>query len=117
MPRVSEAPRYELRELLGEGGMGRVYQSVHWPTGLRVAIKALRAEVSHDAVRRRMLLDEAAAAARIRDPNVVGLLDVGTSPDGSPFLVLELVNGHDLELYLREWPGWPRMNLNRRSWP
>jgi serine/threonine protein kinase len=101
---LSEA-YYELVELLGEGGMGRVHRAIHYPTGAEVAIKTLRGEP--DAMRRRLLLDEATAAARVRDRRVARVMDVGREPDGSPFLVMELVPGHDFERYFQAWPGWP----------
>jgi serine/threonine protein kinase len=96
---------YELVELLGEGGMGRVHRAIHHPTGAEVAIKTLRGEP--DALRRRLLLDEATAAARVRDRRVARVLDVGREPNGSPFLVMELVPGHDFERFFHAWPGWP----------
>jgi hypothetical protein len=96
---------YELVELLGEGGMGRVYRAVHQPTRAEVAIKTLRADA--DALRRRLLLDEATAAARVRDRRVARVIDVGRDAEGAPFLVMELVPGHDLERFFVAWPGWP----------
>jgi hypothetical protein len=96
---------YELVELLGEGGMGRVYRAVHHPTRMEVAIKTLRANA--DALRRRLLLDEATAAARVRDKRVARVIDVGRDASDAPFLVMELVPGHDLERFFVAWPGWP----------
>lgn len=100
-----EGAAYELVELLGEGGMGRVYRAIHHPTRMEVAVKTLRA--SSDALRRRLLLDEATAAARVRHKRVARVIDVGRDPDGAPFLVMELVPGHDLERFFVAWPGWP----------
>lgn len=102
--RLSDA-YYELVELLGEGGMGRVYRAVHHPTRAEVAIKMLRANA--DALRRRLLLDEATAAARVRDRRVARVIDVGRDAGDAPFLVMELVPGHDLERFFVAWPGWP----------
>ncbi len=98
--------RYELLELLGEGGMGRVYRARHDPSGLAVAVKTLRAEWRDDADRRRLFLDEATAAARLSDPRIVRLLDVGADERGAPFLVMELVDGVELEQWIERWPGW-----------
>ena len=103
-PRVST--RYELLECLGEGGMGRVYRAVHHPSGTTVALKMLRAEWRDDAERRRLFLDEATAAARLSDPRIVRLLDVGTDERGAPFLVMEHVDGIELEAWIEAWPGW-----------
>jgi hypothetical protein len=96
---------YELVELLGEGGMGRVYRAIHHPTRAELAIKTLRSDA--DALRRRLLLDEATAAARVRDRRVARVIDVGRDAEGAPFLVMELVPGHDLERFFVAWPGWP----------
>jgi tetratricopeptide (TPR) repeat protein len=97
---------YELVTLIGEGGMGRVYRAVHRPSGRVVAVKMLRSEARDDVGRRRLLLDEATAAARLAHPNIVALLDVGRDPHGSPYLVMELVEGFDLSTWVRAWPGW-----------
>jgi len=86
--------------------MGRVYRAVHHPSGVAVAVKTLRAEWRDDVDRRRLLLDEATAAARLSDPRIVRLLDVGRDAHGAPFLVMELVDGVELERWLEAWPGW-----------
>jgi serine/threonine protein kinase len=98
--------RYELLECLGEGGMGRVYRAIHHPSGATVAVKMLRAEWRDDAERRRLFLDEATAAARLSDPRIVRLLDVGTDERGAPFLVMDHVDGTELEAWIEAWPGW-----------
>ena len=69
-------PHYELTDLLGSGGMGHVYGAIHHPSGALVAVKVLREEVRNDAWRRRLLLNEATAVARLRHPNIVQLLDL-----------------------------------------
>ncbi len=97
---------YELTHLLGEGGMGRVYRAVHDPSGRAVAIKTLRSNLRSDVSRRRLLLDEATAAAQLKHPNIVEILDVGRDDEGAPFLVMELVDGADLDEWTRRWPGW-----------
>lgn len=85
--------------------MGRVHRAVHHPTRAEVAIKTLRAGA--DAMRKRLLLDEATAAARVRDRRVARVIDVGRDANDTPFLVMELVPGHDLERFFVAWPGWP----------
>jgi hypothetical protein len=95
---------YEIVRLLGEGGMGRVYEAVHRPTGRRVALKRLRTR-DMDASMRRALLDEATASAQLDHRNVVRLLDVELD-EGRPMLVMELVEGTDLGRWVRTWPGW-----------
>jgi hypothetical protein len=103
---VSIAGEYELGRALGAGSTGRVYEAVHRPTGRRVAVKLTGSWVANVPRLRRALLDEATAAARLRHPNVVALLDVGRDSESSPFLVMEYVEGHDLVDWLERWPGW-----------
>ena len=71
------ADKYELEGLLGEGGMGAVYQATNLAIGRRVAIKILHASVAEqDDVRHRFEL-EARAAAVISHPGIVDVLDMG----------------------------------------
>jgi len=88
--------RYRIDALLGEGGMGRVYQAEHTLMKKRLAIKVLRAElgVIPEIVTR--FEREALAAAHIEHPNVVAATDFGKTPDGSLFLVMEHVDGPTL---------------------
>jgi serine/threonine protein kinase len=70
-----------------------------------VAIKTIGAGKAR-ADAQRLLVREAAAAAQLRHPHVVELLDFVVA-NGRPYLVLELVDGHDVERWLDVWPGWP----------
>lgn len=97
---------YELVELLGEGGMGCVYRAVHRPSGRAVAIKTLHPYLKSDNKRRRLLHDEATAAAKLDDPRIVRLLDLGHEEDGVPFLVMELAEGLPLDQMIERWAGW-----------
>lgn len=85
--------------------MGRVYEAVDRKTGQRVAIKTLRANFV-DATSQRLLLNEATAAARVRHPGIVELLDLQRDEHGAPYLVMELVDGHDTSSWVSHWPGW-----------
>ena len=100
---------YELVELLGEGGMGAVYRAVHHPSGRAVAVKTLHRYLKADDRRRRLLLDEATAAAKLDDPRIVRLLDLGREDDGAPFLVMELAEGVPLDRMISAWAGWERI--------
>src|SRR5512138_3463026 len=95
---------YEVVRQLGEGGVGRVYEAVHHPSGRVVAIKTLRTEHG-SAAAQRLLLNEAAAAAQLAHPGIVELLDVGRDERGSMFLVMELVRGSSLEAWGSTFPG------------
>ncbi|HEY1954236.1 MAG TPA: protein kinase, partial [Polyangiaceae bacterium] len=101
-----DSPRanYEVVRQLGEGGIGRVYEAIHRPSGSVVAIKTLRSE--HDASSsQRLLLNEAAAAAQLAHPGIVELLDIGRDARGAIFLVMELVRGSSLESWSASFPG------------
>jgi serine/threonine-protein kinase len=102
MPAGTHA-NYSVTRQLGEGGVGRVYEAVHHPSGRVVAIKTLRSE--HGLASQRLLLDEAAAAAQLAHPSVVELLDVGRDDRGGMFLVMELVRGSSLESWSSAFPG------------
>ncbi len=89
--------RFELRGVLGEGGMGRVYRA-HDPTLDReVALKVLRARTRRGAD---ALWGEAQAMARLSHPNVLPVFDVGRH-EGSLFIAMELVEGDTLRGWLR----------------
>lgn len=88
--------KYRLDAMLGEGGMGVVYRATNQSTGRGVAIKLLRDQLVPDTTARKRFQREARAAASLRHPNVVDVLDLGTSDDGAAFLVLELMEGESL---------------------
>jgi serine/threonine-protein kinase len=92
------AGKYRVDALVARGGMAMVLAATHVPRGERVAIKVVNAAASH-ATRERFL-HEARAAARLRNPHVARFLEVGTLPDGTPFLVMELLDGIDLGVVL-----------------
>jgi len=96
--------KYRIIRLLGEGGMGGVYEAENELTRKRVAIKWLHPSLagSRDAVQR--LLREAQACARVRHPNVVDVYDVGQEDDAI-FLVMEYLEGETFRAaLLRDLP-------------
>ena len=91
------ARRYRLVSPLGQGGMGLVYAADPLPgPGARVAVKLLRPEHLHDAQIKARFVDEGRACMRLVHPNVIRVFDVGEAEDGSPFLVMELLDGDPL---------------------
>jgi len=88
--------RYRIVQLIGEGGMGAVYEAVHPGLKKRVAIKVLLPRIAerHDA--RVRFLREGEAASRINHPNVVSVFDVGEDND-VPYLVMEFLEGRTLD--------------------
>jgi serine/threonine-protein kinase len=91
--------KWTLEEVLGVGGMAAVYAATH-RNGKRVAVKMLHAEFSHDEEVRTRFLREGYAANTIRHEGAVSVLDDDLAPDGSAFLVMELLDGETVE---RRW--------------
>ena len=87
---------YRAISLLGEGGMGAVYLAEHPGIGRRVAVKVLHREYTTDEQLLGRLLNEARAANAIRHPNIIEILDSGMRQDGTPYLVMELLEGESL---------------------
>lgn len=88
------AGKYRLGERLGEGGMGAVYRAEHLVLQAPVAIKVIEREVADEGTKARFIR-EAQAAAALRSPHVVQILDYGTEGD-FPFMVMELLEGETL---------------------
>ncbi|HEY5960914.1 MAG TPA: protein kinase [Polyangiaceae bacterium] len=90
------AAKYEVTELIGVGGVGFVVAAKHIELGEKVALKFLRPEmlVRLDVVAR--FAQEALAAVRIKNEHVARVYDVGTLPNGCPFIVMEYLEGRDL---------------------
>ena len=90
------AGRYRIGSMLGEGGMGAVFEGEHLLMHKRVAIKMLHPDVSQTGEMVQRFEREAMAAAHIDHPNVVTATDFGHTPEGACFLVLEYVEGQNL---------------------
>jgi serine/threonine protein kinase len=101
--------RYLIERLIGEGGMGTVYQAEHKHMRKRLAVKVLHPEMSRLSEVVARFEREAMAAAHIEHPNVAAATDFGKLDDGSFFLVLEYVEGKSL----REAIAEGRLELGR----
>jgi serine/threonine-protein kinase len=96
--------KYRLEQKIGEGGMGEVWSAEHQATGGKVALKLIlpdRQELRSADLRER-LMREARACGKLKHRNIVQIYDVGQTPQGDPFLVLELLHGQALDKRLKE---------------
>src|ERR687885_2081985 len=93
------AGRYELEKIIGEGGMATVWRARDSRLDRPVAVKLMAEQMSKDPEFRARFLQEARAAASFSHPNVVDVLDYGDE-DGTPYIVMELVDGEDLRTRL-----------------
>jgi serine/threonine-protein kinase len=93
--------RYRIDARLGEGGMAVVYRAVDLRTGVPVAIKLLHGHLAGDAQIVERFRREALAASAIGHPGIVEVIELGALPDGTRFLVMELLEGRDLGQLLR----------------
>jgi serine/threonine-protein kinase len=101
------ASRYEIRALLGRGGMGEVYEAADRLLDRTVAVKVLRPELAADRRFLARFRREARTAARLGHPGIVAVHDIAES-DGRVFIVMELVPGSTLgELVRRSGPMDP----------
>ena len=87
---------YRLLELIGEGGMGRVYLAEHEKLGRRVAIKVLQPEMAAKRSAVARFFQEAKLVNRIRHRNIVDVTDFVELSDGTAFIVMELLEGQSL---------------------
>lgn len=81
---------------LGRGGMGEVFEAEHVALGKRVVVKLLRPELSHDGSLVERLRIEAQAMAKLHHPHIAAVHDLGTTPGGRPYFVLEYLAGRTL---------------------
>src|SRR5450432_3450109 len=91
--------RHRLVRLLGEGGMGVVYEGTHQDLGRRAAIKILHQRYARSEELRLRFVREGQTASRVRHPNVVHVYDVGVEA-GQSYLIMEYLDGEDLSRLL-----------------
>lgn len=107
--KARELGSYRLEEVLGKGGMGEVYRASHQMLARPAAVKLIRAEVLGDSSddRARVMIErfrrEAQASASLRSPHTINLYDFGVSQDGTFFLVMEMLEGLDLETLVERY--------------
>lgn len=87
---------YHILELIGVGGMGRVYRAEQSVLGRTVAVKIIHPHLLSDDNSAVRFLTEARAASQLNHPNSISVFDFGRTDDGQPYLVMELLRGRDL---------------------
>jgi serine/threonine-protein kinase len=108
-PGLNVTPMLHLIRQIGEGGMGKVWVARHEGLETDVVVKFLAADRADRADAEARFAREAAAAAAVKSPHVVQVFDHGTTATGARYIVMELLEGHDLATHLAvEGPMAPR---------
>lgn len=89
--------RYRLTRLIGKGGMGTVYEAVQVPLGKRVAVKIMARELAANEEALARFRREADVTSQLGHPHIVQVFDFGETASGEPYLVMEYLEGEDLE--------------------
>jgi len=101
--------KYVIETMLGRGGMGIVVAARHEATGERVAIKLLHPKAAKDAVQVERFVREARSTVRIKSQHVVRVVDAGAEEaTGSPFIVMEFLEGRDIGYVLARFGPLPQ---------
>ena len=98
---------YRVERMLGAGGMGVVYVARHTELGSLVALKTLlpsKDQGRSDDARKRFL-NEARALSRVADDGLVRIFNFGHLPDGTPYIIMELLSGQTLRQYMSATPA------------
>src|SRR5262245_5688696 len=85
--------KYTLKRIIGSGGMGSVYESESPDERRPIAIKVLGLDYLHDEDIKSRFLDEGVTCQRMIHPNIVRVFDVAQAEDGTPYIVMELLDG------------------------
>jgi len=99
--------RYQLKELVGQGGMGEVWSAYHVALRRNVAVKILRPDSNTDDMAIQRFEREARATAELNHPNTVRVYDYGVTEDGLWYYAMELLEGEDLGSVLKRGPVEP----------
>ena len=99
--------KYKINSVLGEGGMGTVFEAEHVAIGRSVAVKVLHPAQASKKVAVKRFHQEARAAGGIGHPNICEVYDMGSLPDASPYLVMERLTGETLASRIAAEGGLP----------
>ena len=98
--KTPEIEKYDVVDFIGQGGMGSVYKVSDKSQGQVCAIKVLRPEFVPDHIAVKRFQQEAIAASKLTHPNLVNVFDHGKTADGSPYIVMEYLEGESLNEYI-----------------
>ncbi|HYI03104.1 serine/threonine-protein kinase [Hyalangium sp.] len=107
-PKEGESAQYALageyifKRLIASGGHGSVYEAEHRILGRRAAVKVLHSHLADQGEMLQRFVREARIVNQIHHPNVVDVYDFGMMPDGSPYFVMELLEGRTLSQLIHE---------------
>jgi serine/threonine-protein kinase len=93
---ITIAGRYQIEEVLGQGGMATVYAARHRLVDRPCAVKVMSPQYTRNEVIRERFRREAKAAQKLAHPNIIEIFDQGETPDGLVYLVMELLQGETL---------------------
>ncbi len=92
--------KYRILRMIGDGGMGSVFEARHEVLGTSAALKFLHSELARRPGLAARFLQEARVSASIQSPHVTKVTDVDQMPDGTPYIVMELLSGESLQQVL-----------------
>ena len=104
-PQPAAITGYRIVRLLGEGGMGVVWEAEQERPRRRVALKVMRRDHVVDDLHSRLFFREAETLARLKHPNIAAIYESGHTDDGHDFFAMELVTGMTLDRWLESRPA------------
>jgi tetratricopeptide (TPR) repeat protein len=104
-PKPTNTDRYVLGDVIARGGMGVVYRATDTTLGREVAVKVLQDKFGPGSGAARRFADEARITGQLQHPAIPPVHDLGTLPDGRPFLAMKLIKGNTLDAQLKTRPN------------
>jgi len=98
---------YRISRLIGIGGMGAIYEAAHLGAGKRVAVKMMSRELAAHPEALARFRREVQVTTELAHPHIIDVVDFGASPTGEPYLVMEYLEGEDLEQALERHGRMP----------
>lgn len=102
---------YPIKGRLGSGGMGVVFEAVQVRTNRRVAIKVIRGAWLDDERTRRLFFREAEVLGRLQHTGIAAIHDAGETKEGSPYFVMELIDGQPLDEWSEDKPVETKLDV------